>query len=136
MDASKRPAASNRPIAIAFIEIDAAMRMRRSRRMAMLEKAVEGLLEGGALTGVAVGAGVLLLAPGLLPAVGRALRPAAVGALKTGMTVYRQTSSSLREATEDLLAEARAELEAEGRHAQAARHGSERKRSRTAETSA
>jgi hypothetical protein len=103
--------------------------------MAIFEKAVEGLLEGGALTGVAVGAGVLLLAPGLLPAVGRALRPVAVGALKTGMTVYQQTSSSLREATEDLLAEARAELEAEGREARAASHGPARKRSRAAEAS-
>jgi hypothetical protein len=103
--------------------------------MAMLEKAVEGLFEGGALTGVAVGAGVLLLAPGLLPAVGRALRPVAVGALKTGMTVYKQTASSVREATEDLVAEARAELEAEARHGREG-HEPERRRNRGAEAPA
>lgn len=104
--------------------------------MAIFEKAVEGLLEGGAMTGLAVGAGVLLLAPGLLPAVGRALRPVAVGAIKTGMTVYKETSSGLREATGDLLAEARAGLEAEEHRAPAADHGHERKRSRAAETAA
>ena len=41
--------------------------------MSVLEKAVEGLAEGGAVTGAAIGLGVLLLAPGILPAVGRAL---------------------------------------------------------------
>jgi uncharacterized protein DUF5132 len=87
--------------------------------MSFLEKAVEGMTEGGALTGVAVGLGVLFLAPGVLPAVGKALRPIAVGAIKTGMTVYNQTAASVREATEDLVAEARAELEAEGQGAQA-----------------
>ncbi len=78
--------------------------------MALFEKAFEGMAEGGAITGVAVGAGVLLLAPGLLPAIGRALRPIAVGAIKTGMTVYHQTLSTVRETTEDLVAEARAEI--------------------------
>jgi|SRR5579883_2570706 len=81
--------------------------------MAWFEKAFEGVMEGGAATGVAVGVG-LLLVPGLLPAVGRVLRPVAVGAIKTGMTVYEQASSALRETTEDLVAEARAEMEAEG----------------------
>jgi Sec-independent protein translocase protein TatA len=81
--------------------------------MAVFEKAVEGLVEGGAATGAAVGLGVLLLAPSVLPVIGRTLRPLAVGAIKTGMTVYREASSSIREATEDLVAEARAEIEAE-----------------------
>ncbi|HZS81972.1 MAG TPA: DUF5132 domain-containing protein [Stellaceae bacterium] len=80
--------------------------------MALFEKAVEGVFEGGVLTGVAVGVGVLMLAPGLLPAIGRAMRPLAVSAIRTGMTVYNRTASTLRETTEDLLAEARAELEA------------------------
>lgn len=98
--------------------------------MALFEKAFEGLVEGGAMTGVAIGAGVLLLAPGLLPAVGRVLRPMAVGAIKTGMTVYNQVASTVRETTEDLVAEARAELEAEERST-----GTEptRRRGRTAE---
>jgi hypothetical protein len=84
--------------------------------MALFEKAVEGMLEGGAMTGVAVGAGVLFLAPGLLPAIGRALRPIAVGAIKTSMTVYNQTVSTVRETAENLVAEARAELEADAHH--------------------
>ncbi|HEY3908625.1 MAG TPA: DUF5132 domain-containing protein [Stellaceae bacterium] len=79
--------------------------------MAILENALEGLLEGGAVTGLAIGAGVLLLAPGVLPAVGRAIRPIAVGAIKTGMTLYNQATSTVRETAEDLVAEARAELE-------------------------
>jgi hypothetical protein len=81
--------------------------------MALFEKAFEGLVEGGVATGVVVGVGALLLVPGLLPAFGRAVRPIAVGAIKTGMTVYNRTASTLRETTEDLVAEARAELEAE-----------------------
>ena len=95
--------------------------------MALLEDTFGGLLEGGPLTGVAVGAGVLMLAPRLLPAVGRVIRPLAVGAIKTGMALYNQTASTVREATEDLVAEARAELEAEGRT------GPERRRGRAAE---
>ena len=91
--------------------------------MALLEDTFGGLLEGGPLTGVAVGAGVLMLAPRLLPAVGRVIRPLAVGAIKTGMAVYNQTASTVREATEDLVAEARAELEAEGRTAPERRRG-------------
>jgi hypothetical protein len=98
--------------------------------MAWFEKAFEGMLEGGAATGVAVGLGVLLV-PGLLPAVGRMLRPVAVGAIKTGMTVYEQAASTLRETTDDLVAEARAEMEAEGHRSTPAR-----RRGRTAETAA
>lgn len=99
--------------------------------MSLLEKAVEGLAEGGAVTGAAIGLGVLLLAPGILPAVGRALRPVAVGAIKTGMSLYTQTAATVREATEDLVAEARAELEAEGRSTHA--EPVVRRRSRSAE---
>ncbi len=101
--------------------------------MAVLEEAVEGLLEGGAVTGVAIGAGALLLFPGLRQAVGRVMRPLAVGAIKAGMVVYDQAGSTLREATEDLVAEARAELEAEGREVRAE---PERRRGRGAEAHA
>jgi len=83
--------------------------------MAALEKAFEGLIEGGAATGLAIGVGVLMLAPGLLPAIGRTVRPLAVGAIKVGMTAYDQAASTVREVTEDLVAEARTELAAEGR---------------------
>lgn len=80
--------------------------------MALFEKGFEGLAEGG-VGGVVIGAGVLLLAPTLLPVLGRALRPLAVSAIKTGMSVYNQAASTVREATQDLIAEARAELEAQ-----------------------
>jgi hypothetical protein len=99
--------------------------------MAVFEKAVEGLAEGGAATGAAVGLGVMLLAPALLPVIGRTLRPLAVGAIKTGMTVYREASSRMREATEDLVAEARAEIDAEGQGAHAEPG---RRRARSAES--
>jgi hypothetical protein len=81
--------------------------------MALFEGAVEGLAESGVTTGLAVGVGALLLVPGLLPAVGRAMRSIAVGAIKTGMVVYNQTAATVRETTGDLMAEARAQLEAE-----------------------
>jgi hypothetical protein len=102
--------------------------------MALLEKAVEGLAEGGAVAGAAIGIGALLLVPGLLPAVGRALRPIAVGAIRTGMTVYEQAAAGLREATEDLVAEARAEraeARAEPDAGRGARRGPVRRRSRS-----
>ncbi len=95
--------------------------------MSLFDDSVEGLLEGG--TGLAIGAGVLLLVPGVLPAVGRMIRPLAVGAIKAGMVVYNQATSGMREAAGDLVAEARAELEAEGR---AARSEAEHRRGRTA----
>ena len=86
--------------------------------MALFENAIEGIVEGGAATGVAIGVGVLLLAPWLLPAIGRTIRPLVVGTIKMGMATYDQTVSTVREVTEDLVAEARAELEAEGQRAQ------------------
>ena len=81
--------------------------------MALFEGAVEGLAESGVATGLAVGVGAVLLIPGLFPAVGRAMRSIAVGAIKTGMVVYNQTAATVRETTGDLMAEARTQLEAE-----------------------
>ena len=101
--------------------------------MALLEDTIGSIFEGGAVTGVMIGAGVVLLAPGLLTTIGRIVRPLAVGVIKTGMVVYTQTAATLREAGGDIVAEARAELEAEGRSAPAE---PERRRSRTAEASA
>lgn len=98
--------------------------------MAFLEDTVGAVFEGGATTGLVIGAGVVLFAPGLLTTIGRIVRPLAVGVIKTGMVVYTQTAAALSEAGGDIVAEARAELEAEGRGAQ------ERRRSRTAETPA
>lgn len=112
--------------------------------MAFLEDTVGAVFEGGAATGVAIGAGALLLVPGLLPTIGRMVRPLAVAAIKTGMSVYNEASATVREMTEDIMAEARAELEAEGRTTQGGGVASpstshtehERRRPRPAEASA
>jgi hypothetical protein len=81
---------------------------------------VEDLFKGSAITGVAIGVGALLLAPTVLPAVGRVLRPAAKAAIKGGMVFYRETMAEIGEVASDLFAEARAELEHEGNgHARA-----------------
>jgi len=74
----------------------------------------EDLLEGGA-TPVALGVGAIVLAPTLLPVIGRIIRPIAKGAIKTGMAIYQETYAAVAEATGDLVAEARAELESEAR---------------------
>lgn len=75
---------------------------------------VEDLLKGSTVTGVAVGLGALLLAPSVLPAVGRVVRPALKAAIKGGMVFYRETVAEIGEVAGDLFAEARAELEQNG----------------------
>lgn len=74
------------------------------------------LFEDGVAGPVAIGIGALVLAPRVLPAVGRLLRPIAKGAIKTGMSLYEETYATIAEATGDLVAEARSELESESRH--------------------
>jgi hypothetical protein len=74
---------------------------------------IEDLFKGSTATGIAVGVGALLLAPTVLPAVGRVLRPAVKAAIKGGLVVYRETIADIGEVASDLVAEARAELEAE-----------------------
>jgi hypothetical protein len=74
-----------------------------------------------ALGPVALGIGAIILIPKLFPAAGRALRPIAKGAIKTGISVYENVFASVVEATGDLVAEARSELEAEALQAQAAK---------------
>jgi hypothetical protein len=76
--------------------------------MSLLEDAMKGL---GGGTGLAIGLGVVLLAPGLLPAVARAVRPLAVGAIRMGMEAYGEASASMRDAMGDIMAEARAGME-------------------------
>jgi Protein of unknown function (DUF5132) len=71
----------------------------------------DDILEGGIGPGLAL-AGVVVLAPTVLPAVGRLLRPVAKAAIKGGMVLYNETLATVGEVTGDLVAEARAELEA------------------------
>ena len=70
----------------------------------------EEILEEGLGWPIALGIGALALAPKVLPAVGRILRPVAKGVIKAGITVYEETFASISEATGDLVAEARHEL--------------------------
>jgi len=74
---------------------------------------VEDLFKGSTVTGLAVGVGALLLAPTVLPAVGRVIRPAAKAVIKSGMVFYRETLAEVGEVAGDLFAEARSELEHE-----------------------
>jgi hypothetical protein len=77
--------------------------------MAAFEEIAEGL--GGSIGVLGMGVGLLVLAPTLLPLVGRAVRPVTVAMLQSGIVGYRR----LGEATRELVAEARAELEADAR---------------------
>jgi hypothetical protein len=71
----------------------------------------EDLFKGSGATGLAVGLGAVMLAPSVVPALGRVLRPAAKAVIKGGMVLYRDTIAEIGEAAGDLVAEARAELE-------------------------
>ena len=77
--------------------------------MALLEDIAKAEGAGPLVLGV----GALMLAPALLPAIGRVLRPIAKGVIKTGIAIYDETYATVREATGDLVAEARSELEHE-----------------------
>jgi hypothetical protein len=77
---------------------------------------LEDIFEGNLGAGLAI-AGAVVLAPTVLPAVGRLVRPIAKTAIKTGMMIYRETLSGVGDVTSDLVAEARAELDEEGRAA-------------------
>jgi hypothetical protein len=75
----------------------------------------DDLLKGNAVTGLAVGAAVMVLGPTLLPAIGRILRPAVKMAIKGGLVLYRETLAGIGELTTGLVEEAKSELEQTGR---------------------
>lgn len=76
--------------------------------------ALEDIFEGNFGVGLAI-AGAAILAPTVLPAVGRMVRPVAKTAIKTGMMLYRETLAGVGDVTSDLVAEARSELDEEAR---------------------
>jgi hypothetical protein len=103
---------------------------RRQRRtaMALLEDLFK--LEGAA-GATALGVGALLLAPTILPAVGRMLRPVAKELVKTGMLAYDEAHGAVSgayDAASDLVAEARAERAGEGSRVERPRRTSDRAR--------
>ena len=78
--------------------------------MAMFEDALKG---GNIVTGLAIGLGMLVLAPIVKPLV----RPVAKSVMRAGVSVYEQGKEALAEFNEqagDMVAEVRAEMEREG----------------------
>ncbi len=74
---------------------------------------LEDLFGNNALTGAAIAAGAVLVAPVALSLLAGIGRPLARTALKSGIIFYektRETVAELAEAFEDLVAEAKAEL--------------------------
>jgi hypothetical protein len=65
------------------------------------------------LRNVAIGAGVVLLAPAAISLIGTLMRPIAKAAIKSGLMVYdkgREIAAEAQESIEDLTAEAKAEM--------------------------
>jgi hypothetical protein len=69
------------------------------------------------VSSLAVGAGVVLLAPVVIPVVGAVLKPLAKAVIKGGIMAYEGAKVSVaetKETIEDLAAEAKAEITQEG----------------------
>jgi hypothetical protein len=83
-----------------------------------------GGLKGNILTGLAVGIGVAVLGPVIIPAAARVAKPFAKAAIKGGVSFYekgREVMAEAMEVVEDLVAEAKSELaEADKRRTAAA----------------
>ena len=76
------------------------------------------LFGGGLKTGsaIAIGAGVVLLAPVIIPAVASVLRPVAKAVIKGGILAYENACIAVaetKETIEDIAAEARSEIAAD-----------------------
>ena len=75
---------------------------------------IDDLFKGNIVTGLAVGVGVAILAPVIMPVLASVGRPLAKSIIKSGMVLYekgRETAAELGEVLEDLIAEAKVELE-------------------------
>ena len=76
------------------------------------------LLKGSlSVSSLAVGAGVVLLAPVVIPVVGSILKPVAKAVIKGSILAYEGAKLSVaetKEALEDLTAEAKSEISEEG----------------------
>jgi hypothetical protein len=72
--------------------------------MALYEDSIKGM--DGPGMALATGVALLVLAPMVLPVVGRVIRPVAKSAVQSGILLYRQ----IGETTSELVAEARSEL--------------------------
>ncbi len=78
---------------------------------------VDDLLKGNIVTSLAVGVGVAILAPVIVPVLSSIGKPLAKSVIKSGILMYekgRETFAELGEVLDDLIAEAKAELEGAG----------------------
>lgn len=78
---------------------------------------LDDLFKGNIVMGLAVGVGVAILAPVVVPILASVGKPLAKSMIKTGMLLYekgRETAAELGEVFEDLMAEAKVELEGAG----------------------
>ncbi|MGA2403980.1 MAG: DUF5132 domain-containing protein [Syntrophobacteraceae bacterium] len=69
-------------------------------------------------TGLAIGLGIIILAPAIAPAVAAVVRPVAKASIKSGVILFekaRELIAEAMESVEDLAAEAHAELVQESR---------------------
>lgn len=76
---------------------------------------IDDLIESEILTGVAIAAGAIILAPIVVPVLVGVGRPLVKTVIKTGIVLYErgvETAAEVGEAVEDIVAEARAELQA------------------------
>jgi hypothetical protein len=83
----------------------------------------DDLVKGNVVTGLAIGIGVAVLAPVVIPIVASAAKPLTKAAIKGGLALYesgRETLADVGEVLEDLVAEAQAELAEERKAAVAA----------------
>ena len=77
------------------------------------EDLFEGVAENMGVPGVAAGIGAVVLAPFLIPAVGKVGKPVAKAAIKGGIAIYEKGKGLFEETGElfeDLVAESKAEL--------------------------
>ena len=82
--------------------------------------AIEDFFKSGTGRGIAIGIGLAILAPLVLPTAARAARPLARAAIKTGLLLLekgRETAAELGEVMEDLVAEAHADIQDSQRQA-------------------
>jgi hypothetical protein len=73
---------------------------------------LEDLVKGNMLTGLMVGAGAIILAPIVVPAVAQVVRPAAKAAVKGGIMIFergQEAVAEIGEMVEDVVAEPAAE---------------------------
>ncbi|MEA3547552.1 MAG: DUF5132 domain-containing protein [Thermodesulfobacteriota bacterium] len=79
---------------------------------------LDELIKNKVVKGLAIGAGVYVLAPRLLPVLAETAKPLVKGIMKSGVLCYeegKEVLAEVGESTEDLWAEVKSEMEEESR---------------------